>query len=701
MKRKFIWVLTGVILFVMPFIVVNADTQNGWVQENGKTYYYENGEKVKGFKEIDGKTYFFSNVNSVLKTGVQKLNNDTSQMFYLNNDGTVYHGWKKIEGNTYYFGDNHYAIRGFKEIDGQMYFFSNINNALKKGVQKLNNDITQMFYLNNDGTVYHGWKKIDGNTYYFGDNHYAVRGFKDIGGNTYFFSMINNTLKTGVQKLNNDITQMFYLNNDGTVYHGWKKIDGATYYFGDDYYAVRGFKNIEGKTYFFSNVNNALKTGWQKLYNDRSKTFYLTEEGIVCDGLQTIDKDTYYFGEDHFAKSGIQTIDGKKYYFNEENYKLLVGLQEVDNKLIYTKDNGEVQYGWQTVKGNTYYFGEDGFAVKGFQPIDGKTYFFSNINYALKKGLQHIDGRPFYLNDDGSIYQGWKTVEGNTYYFGEDSFALKGFQPIDGKTYFFSNINYALKSGFQTLDGKTFYLNNDGTLFQESGFQTINNKKYYFENNYVIKGSKEIEGKTYYFDTKTGELKTGVYKQNGNEYYYDNYGKLTKIQYIPKYYSQRDSRWSNTYYGSGNMKNSGCAPTSMAMAFSSILERTILPVDVAYYLYHKTTEFNKPTLGASGRAVQLAASHFGVKWKGLASTTEIANALSNGKIVFANVGPGKFTSPGLTHAIVLYKNENGNTLAMDPYNSGNNGKISISTVWAQRSKNSYDLRGGYAFYALG
>ena len=407
---------------------------------------------------------------------------------------------------------------------------------------------------------------------------------------------------------------------------------------------------------------------------------------------------TYYYESGEMVH-GFKEINGKTYFFGITKGALLTGWQELPEGKFYLYKDGTVRQGWQEIDGKTYYV-EDNYIVRGFKEIDGKTYFFGITKGALLTGWQELSGERFYLYDDGSVKQGWQKIEGKVYYV-EDNYIVRGFKEIEGKTYFFGITKGALLTGFQTLDGKTFYLNNDGTLFQESGFQTINNKKYYFENNYVIKGSKEIEGKTYYFDTKTGELKTGVYKQNGNEYYYDNYGKLTKIQYIPKYYSQRDSRWSNTYYGSGNMKNSGCAPTSMAMAFSSILERTILPVDVAYYLYHKTTEFNKPTLGASGRAVQLAASHFGVKWKGLASTTEIANALSNGKIVFANVGPAKFTSPGLTHAIVLYKNENGNTLAMDPYNSGNNGKISISTVWAQRSKNSYDLRGGYAFYALG
>ena len=95
MKRKFIWVLTGVILFVMPFIVVQADTQNGWKHENGKTYYYESGEMVHGFKEINGKTYFFGITKGALLTGWQEL---PEGRFYLYEDGTVRQGWQEIDG---------------------------------------------------------------------------------------------------------------------------------------------------------------------------------------------------------------------------------------------------------------------------------------------------------------------------------------------------------------------------------------------------------------------------------------------------------------------------------------------------------------------------------------------------------------------------------------------------------------------------
>ena len=209
------------------------------------------------------------------------------------------------------------------------------------------------------------------------------------------------------------------------------------------------------------------------------------------------------------------------------------------------------------------------------------------------------------------------------------------------------------------------------------------------------------EGNTYYFDSVTGEFRTGLHLINGNECYYNEYGILTKIQYNPVYYSQKDERWSGIVFGLGDMKNTGCLPTALAMAFQSILGYTITPFNVANYLYNNTIEYNKLSTGASGLAIQYAATYYKVPWKGLANKQEVIQALSSGKVVIATVGPGKFTVAPYTHTIVIYKYSNGNTYALDPYNSNKNGWVSFDTVWNEQSTNSYDLRGDFAFYVLG
>ena len=52
-----------------------------------------------------------------------------------------------------------------------------------------------------------------------------------------------------------------------------------------------------------------------------------------------------------------------------------------------------------------------------------------------------------------------------------------------------------------------------------------------------------------------------------------------KVNPQTTYYSQRDPRWGAKWYGVSNMDQSGCVPTSLAMAFTDILGREVLPND--------------------------------------------------------------------------------------------------------------------------
>ena len=48
-----------------------------------------------------------------------------------------------------------------------------------------------------------------------------------------------------------------------------------------------------------------------------------------------------------------------------------------------------------------------------------------------------------------------------------------------------------------------------------------------------------------------------------------------KVNPQTTYYSQRDPRWAGKWYGVSNMDQSGCVPTSLAMAFTDILGKEV------------------------------------------------------------------------------------------------------------------------------
>ena len=83
--------------------VARAGAKNGFVQENGKTYYYKDGVKQRGWLKLGNDTYFLTNDKSLAK-----------EM------------WRTIEGKKYYFDAKGVMVKNtFKEIKGKVYRFDN------------------------------------------------------------------------------------------------------------------------------------------------------------------------------------------------------------------------------------------------------------------------------------------------------------------------------------------------------------------------------------------------------------------------------------------------------------------------------------------------------------------------------------------------------------------------------------------------
>ena len=181
--------------------------------------------------------------------------------------------------------------------------------------------------------------------------------------------------------------------------------------------------------------------------------------------------------------------------------------------------------------------------------------------------------------------------------------------------------------------------------------------------------------------------------------YYNSDNTLKRKYSIP-YYNQYDNRWKNIVYGFSKFGPRGCAPTSMAMAFTEILGREILPNNIADYLYNNTREFNKDTKGTSGLGIIYATNNYHIKRTGINSKEELDNALQDGKIVFAAMGPGTYGTPLWNHAIILNDYNNGMTHSYDPLYPSKNIWIDTSTIWSQKSTDPDDYRGGSVFYGL-
>ena len=185
-----------------------------------------------------------------------------------------------------------------------------------------------------------------------------------------------------------------------------------------------------------------------------------------------------------------------------------------------------------------------------------------------------------------------------------------------------------------------------------------------------------------------------VYQNDNGKMYFLTSGNIQvkKTTYDTPYYSQRDARWAGRYYGISNIDAAGCVPTSLAMVFTALSGNTILPTQVADYLYYNTVEFNRGTFGTTGRGVLMASNHWGYKATPLGSYSNLVTALQEGHHVLAAVQNDKFVLHG-SHELVLRGYSNGATYVRDPYTPSFSGWYPVSNLWREQSTDPVDTAG--------
>lgn len=118
---------------------IEAGDVTGWYEENGRTYYVEDGVRLAGFFQVDGVTYYqgedgflttgweevggeryFFNANGAMASGWLAMTEGT---YYIGVDGTLAIGWINVGEDTYYFDENGLMVTGIQIIDGERYCF--------------------------------------------------------------------------------------------------------------------------------------------------------------------------------------------------------------------------------------------------------------------------------------------------------------------------------------------------------------------------------------------------------------------------------------------------------------------------------------------------------------------------------------------------------------------------------------------------
>lgn len=167
-------------------------TKNGWVQENGKWYYYQEGVTATRWLEIAGKWYYFKPTGE-MTTGWLAYG---PYWYYFHADGSMYTGffsyggqqyffdrtsgrmttnkWVSDNGKWYYFDGNGYMVTGWLELGEYLYLLDPTTGAMWHDMWA-NAGNGRFYYFSSNGYIYkNGTYVIDGESCTFDEKGYCT-----------------------------------------------------------------------------------------------------------------------------------------------------------------------------------------------------------------------------------------------------------------------------------------------------------------------------------------------------------------------------------------------------------------------------------------------------------------------------------------------------------------------------------------------
>ncbi len=370
MKKSLKLLLSFVFCLCLLFSAVSVSTlaesqsSTGFIEQDGKTYYYINDQMYVGWLNLDGNFYFFDRQTGTMVKGL--FTSGTSSWYFDTQSGIMQKGLVNTSDGTRYFDAQSGQMKtGWVTINGDTYYFDKTSGIMKTGLFTDGNG-TYWYFDTATGIMQKGWITANGNTYFFNrTSGQATKGlFSDGNGTYWYFDTATGIMKTG-----------------------WVTENGNTYFFNrTSGQATKGlFSDGNGTYWYFDTATGIMKTGW--ITANGNTYFFSKTSGQAAKGMFTDGKGTYwYFDLDTgIMQKGWIDYYGDTYFFN--------------------RTSGQMTKGWFTDgKGAYWYFDADtGVMQRGWLTLDGDTYFFYVSSGQMAVGHIIIDGVEYYFNRKGKL----------------------------------------------------------------------------------------------------------------------------------------------------------------------------------------------------------------------------------------------------------------------------------------------------------
>ncbi len=304
---------------------------------------------------------------------------------------------------------------------------------------------------------------------------------------------------------------------------GWVQENGHWYYYVNG--KVKTGWITEGNSRYYCNEKGVMQTGWL-LYS--GAWYYLHPESgkMAADEILQLGGDIYYQQADGTRKTGFTWVRGYCYYFTPGSGKAHKGwLKSINGNWRYmgTKTGRMTRNQLFTQQNKHYYVAKNGIAAQNaWATINGKKYYFRS-DCSAATGWFSVKGKRYLANANGQIltnqlYRSPST--GKICYLTEEGVRHTGWKQVDGKWYYMDPKTGIAVSGWVRSSGKWYYLDSKTYVMKTASWIHLQKKYYYVDNTgAMLTGLKKINGEWYYLQSN-GVRKTGWMKSGGKWYYF-------------------------------------------------------------------------------------------------------------------------------------------------------------------------------------